>query len=1116
MQPPQHRLSRIQLANWGTFHGYHDLPVPARGLLITGDSGTGKSTLLDAMATLLVPPRWSAFNAAANQGGSGDRSRTLATYVRGAHGRGMDEATGQVTVNHLRATEATWSGVALTYTHTDGRVTTLVQLFHLARHKNQATDVSRLLLLCEESVDLDQLRAYAENGLAPRRVSAAHPDWHHTATYSVFSSRMQRRLGLGGEQALRLLHKTQSAKNLDNLNQLLRDFMLDEPATFKQAADAVDQFVELSQAHASVIDARDQVACLLPLRDHVATHAAALEALDRLDRQALHLDTHVLQVRTRLLVRDLETRRARARAAAQETAQANNKASLAQEFRDTCATTVAGIAGDLPALEQVVHARAAAVDAVTRERDRVGRTASRARLTLPDSASSFAQWQDELITLRSGIDVAEANRELGLVVSRRNDLATRERELQRELRVLGQQQSNLGSSLLDVRSHLCRALGVDTGRLRFAGELIDVAEEYAGWQGAIERVLRPLAQTLLVPDDLYRGLAAEVDATWLKTRLVYARLIEPRGDDRGRPERSDASLLNRISVAEGEQHAWLWHRLCEAYDYDCVDTVDAFAYSTKAVTAAGQVKHATNRYEKDDRHRIDDRTRWILGSTTTAKREALEAALADTQADLTAADAELARAQNARDHQRDLAGIIDELLEVSWPSVDLTSAEAALDQARAVVADRRRASTELSHATAELERAVALLASAQAATRRCHTEQTNAEQRVAEGEKQLAGWRDDLGHREPVPDAVAETLAADWGLTESASEFDDAVARAGRGIGERRLAEQNRRSGAENRAGRVMQAYRFGWAERSADLAPEMAYADEFLARLRELEEDGLPAFEERFFDMLQSQSRNNVGQLARQLRTARREIRTRIDPINESLLRSQFAPGRFLQVKVVDRILPAVADFLAELTAITTDSLEDVQSLPDEAEGRRAAEVRFDRMKALLDRLASQESADVVWRRQVLDTRQHVEFVARVVDADGVETDVFTDSGGLSGGERQKLVTFCLVAALRYQLARNGAPWPEYALVVLDEAFDKTDPSFTRAGLEVFREFGFQLLLATPMKMLQTLEDHVGGAAVVSMDADHHSRLSVLTFDDGDGEELPPPPPSSAQDALL
>ena len=161
--------------------------------------------------------------------------------------------------------------------------------------------------------------------------------------------------------------------------------------------------------------------------------------------------------------------------------------------------------------------------------------------------------------------------------------------------------------------------------------------------------------------------------------------------------------------------------------------------------------------------------------------------------------------------------------------------------------------------------------------------------------------------------------------------------------------------------------------------------------------------------------------------------------------------------------------------------------------------------MKALLDRLNSDESADREWRRQCLDTRQHVEFRAEVLDADGVQTDVYQDSGGLSGGERQKLVTFCLAAALRYQLARDGAEEPAYGLVVLDEAFDKTDPEFTRAGLEVFTSFGFQLLIATPLKMLQTLEDYVGGITVVTNTAGRQSQIMTSTWERDDVDEQRP-----------
>ena len=191
------------------------------------------------------------------------------------------------------------------------------------------------------------------------------------------------------------------------------------------------------------------------------------------------------------------------------------------------------------------------------------------------------------------------------------------------------------------------------------------------------------------------------------------------------------------------------------------------------------------------------------------------------------------------------------------------------------------------------------------------------------------------------------------------------------------------------------------------------------------------------------------------------------------------------------------MTDFLGALSRITAGSVEDTLGADESPEGRRRAEERFEEMQRLLTRLSSSESADRRWRTQCLDTRLHVKFTAVVQDAEGRPVDYYVGSGGLSGGERQKLVVFCLAAALRYQLAPEGSDLPSYGLVVLDEAFDKTDPEFTRAGLEVFRVFGFQLLLATPMKMLQTLEDYVGGAALVQHREGQGSRLESITFED-------------------
>ncbi len=50
------RLHQVEVYNWGTFHNkVWQLRPEGKNALLTGDIGSGKSTLVDAITTLLVP-----------------------------------------------------------------------------------------------------------------------------------------------------------------------------------------------------------------------------------------------------------------------------------------------------------------------------------------------------------------------------------------------------------------------------------------------------------------------------------------------------------------------------------------------------------------------------------------------------------------------------------------------------------------------------------------------------------------------------------------------------------------------------------------------------------------------------------------------------------------------------------------------------------------------------------------------------------------------------------------------------------------------------------------------------------------------------------------------------
>ncbi|WP_349428840.1 SbcC/MukB-like Walker B domain-containing protein [Microbacterium sp. LWS13-1.2] len=151
--------------------------------------------------------------------------------------------------------------------------------------------------------------------------------------------------------------------------------------------------------------------------------------------------------------------------------------------------------------------------------------------------------------------------------------------------------------------------------------------------------------------------------------------------------------------------------------------------------------------------------------------------------------------------------------------------------------------------------------------------------------------------------------------------------------------------------------------------------------------------------------------------------------------------------------------------------------------------------LQRVIGRLRSKDRVDIDWRNRVLDTRLHVSFLAREKDVTGRVVRVYDSAEGLSGGQRQKLVIFCLAAALRYQLTEEEDDVPRVGSIVLDEAFDKADIRHTRNAMEVFREFGFHMILATPQKLLQTLEQYVGAITSVSNPDRNASRLANVVF---------------------
>lgn len=660
-----------------------------------------------------------------------------------------------------------------------------------------------------------------------------------------------------------------------------------------------------------------------------------------------------------------------------------------------------------------------------------------------------------------------------------------------EVRALERQPSNIPSSMLELRARIASAIGVGEAALPFVGELIEVKAEEQEWRGAIERVLRGFAMSVLVDERTYHPMSQHVNQTHLGQRLVYHRIARSGVTiDKHLPPNA---LPFKIEVKPGPWSDWLQVELRRHFDHICVDGANQLKAHDKAVTREGQVKQGSTRHEKDDRRRIDDRKNWVLGFNNRDKLELYRAQAAETGAKISQLQEAIDKINtlgkkrnsrfahwqlvaNTRWEDIDAAALLDRIKRLDCQIEELTQGNSRLGELAALIEAQETKLSTVEEALREAEVALGREAKELTAVQR-HLERLLAHPPAS---ALTDTHREELARRFEAVTSLS-TANIDVAATRVTREIGDEL----RQIGDH-LAEVVRKI--EEAFAEFLRL----WPADGDGLDKVLASAPDFIAKLEKLEGDDLPRHEERFFKLLQSQSQQNLVALQSHLVRSLGDIVERMEFVNESLAEVPFNTegGRcsYLKIEVEDRKLAEVRDFRQAIQTALQDAFG--------AEGDRSEE-RFTAFRKIVDKLAGQTPEHERWRKQVLDVRLHVEFNVRELDEEHRELEVYQGGAGKSGGQKQKLATTCLAAALRYQLGGRDRGVPTYAAVVLDEAFDKADNEFTEIAMNVFVNFGFQMVVATPLKSVMTLEPFIGGACFVEIADRKRSGILLIPINE-------------------
>ena len=618
-----YRLRHLEVYNWGTFHQQiWRLTSGGDSALLTGDIGSGKSTLVDAVTTLLMPANRIAYNKAA---GADAKERTLRSYVEGHYKSERVEASGRSRAVGLRTTGGTHSVIVGVFGN-DGfdESITLAQVFQQRDSKGQPyrffVTATRELTVAADflgfGTDLKDLR----KRLRADEAVTVFDD------YPKYSASLRRLLGIRSQQALELFHQTVSMKSVGNLNEFVRDHMLEPADATQRVADILSHFDNLTKAHDAVKRAREQLEALAPLVEASERYDAALAERGNLQAQRQAVRVFVAEHRAQQLGQEIAEAVAQEQCLAAELAELEQRQERIRAERESLIEARGQAGGNrIGELERQARDATAQAEERRRRRDRFDDAVAAAGLSAVSDAAGFVALTEqiprvlqELTAARQAADQRRAEAE-----SHIREQCRRLEKVDREVASLQQRTSNLPSEQVALREQLCRDLRIPVDRLPFAGELIDVADEHSDWGGAAERVLRAFALSLLVPDQHYGAVAQWVNERRLEVpgrdgrrvglRLTYERVAERRVRVRAESS-SELQLADCLEVREGPFAPYLRDELRRRADHRCARTLAEFRdlHVPRAVTREGQVRSG-DRHTKDDRHRADDPRRWVLG-----------------------------------------------------------------------------------------------------------------------------------------------------------------------------------------------------------------------------------------------------------------------------------------------------------------------------------------------------------------------------------------------------------------------------------------------------------------------------------------------------------------------
>ncbi|MBR0176166.1 MAG: AAA family ATPase [Bacteroidales bacterium] len=1106
------RLDYLEIYNWGTFNNKIYRIAPAgNNSLLTGANASGKSTLIDALLTLLVPAKKDRFY---NQSSGNERKgdRTEETYVLGNYGNIQAEGETATKTQQLRDKRTTYSILLASFVNNHDSVVTLFQVrwFVNGELKCSYGVSSKPLTIKADFYDFNGSKGDWKKSLEKRYNSnVPKKQIEFYDTIKDYKDRIISSFGLRSDKALTLFNQIVGVKVLNDLDEFIRNNMLEQ-------RDAENEYIRLSESFATLMEAKttmekvkEQIAQLEPIDEkakNLEEISIALEDLKNTRELAVYWfakrNVELADAKIAELNEKLEMLRG-------ELEQLNRqKEELTQKVielgsaieNDDVGKQIRALKDEIGKLEQKKKNRQSKLSDYNKKATEVGFCESPSEIVFIENREKARKGRDNC-----KVELGKKNEESRLALNEKERIEHEIGENTEIIKTLLKNKNNISGREAEIRDEILAAIGATANEIPFVGEMIRVKDEERDWENSIEKILHNFGLRLIVPEKYYKAVSDYVNTHDLRGRIVYHR-YEETSSLRGFQNSPVNCLLNKLEFNQKSPYSsWVEDAISDHYNYACVENLEEFyRYKEKTVTKEGLIKSVHNKHEKDDRPHTNNRENYVLGWDNKEKIAAIRAAVKELQEqqkknkeDIRRINLDIEALDKRKECFDDIYKLFTKFEEINW------------EETARSIQEKEEQKKKLEATNDKVKALEEQLKGVQQSLKILENETIKAKDKEIYKIEQvdLANATQRLSSNKPIVDSLGDIdvsvfvernknwIDVNYDTVDSKRmEFQADLQKQE----ERKKTEKTR---IEGEAADLIRSFknpsekitsRFKDWRSDVHALPEASSINligEYQKLYERLVNEDLVRHEKKFDEYLQETVINKVSDFRMFFNNWEKSIKETIQMLNQSLAEIDFstAPVTYIQLVNSKKINQDVAEFRQKLE----NAIPNIHEMNSTIDGKRT---HFEkRIQPLMEQLKNEQ-----WRKKVVDVRSWFSYRAEEFYKEtGQKFKTYESMGQLSGGEKAQLTYTILGSSIAYQfgLTKDGLQAKSLRFIAIDEAFKAQDEDKARYLISLCKQLNLQLLVVTPSDNIHIVENDISFVHYVERNG-NESRLFDMTIE--------------------